>query len=504
MSYSSLTDRLWGQRANFKSLFIASLVLLFLFLGARDLWTQEHRWADIVAGMFFRHDFLHPYLGQNFYYDKPLLSYWLIAALAKLTGALTTWALRLPTAVFGLITIFSTYWMGCHLKNKQLGLLAGWLLLTTYYFVFWSRVSITDILNLGGSTLAIAWYIAKRDNTRFTDYMVFFLIVGTTSLFKGLVGTIIPCIAVTMDVALRGTWKQHLQFNVLLSALPGVLLYLFPFWLSSHFSVPGYGENGLYLVYQENFLRYFKPFDHIDPFYTYFIALPIFLLPWTLFFIPALASLPLRWKGMTQNSKWIALTFIAIFMFFTLSGSRRSYYIFPAVPFAILLTADWILAGNYKKQLYSGLLVLISFVSILLYIDILPAWYAHFYGMKPFAKQFLSHISKAEPLTKDNIVLLDGDSKLYFYLQLPPDVRNYQVIGDRSSQTVTTLLQTWPILTTKPAHTIFITRKPYALLLKKYFEGYQSIEMPVQPRGAFAKGGDFNSLVAFIPNTSIL
>src|SRR5574338_164872 len=99
MKLAALADSLWGHKGRLGYLMLAAFVLLFTCLGGREIWTQEHRWADIVSGMFYRHDFLHPYLGNSDYYDKPLLSYWLIALFAKLTNALTTWSLRLPSAV---------------------------------------------------------------------------------------------------------------------------------------------------------------------------------------------------------------------------------------------------------------------------------------------------------------------------------------------------------------------------------------------------------------------
>ena len=86
MNLSSLADLLWGNKAKLRYLLLASRCCYLHFLGGREIWTQEHRWADIVSGMFYRHDFLHPYLGGNHYYDKPLLSYWLIVLVAKLTG----------------------------------------------------------------------------------------------------------------------------------------------------------------------------------------------------------------------------------------------------------------------------------------------------------------------------------------------------------------------------------------------------------------------------------
>src|SRR5690242_15329744 len=46
-----------GPFAKPRFLFAAAALLLLMMLGGRELWTQEHRWADIVSGMFFRHDF---------------------------------------------------------------------------------------------------------------------------------------------------------------------------------------------------------------------------------------------------------------------------------------------------------------------------------------------------------------------------------------------------------------------------------------------------------------
>src|SRR5664279_5249984 len=117
------SDLLWGSRAKLIYLLLAAGVLLLTLLGSREIWTQEHRWADIVTGMFYRHDFLHPYLNESDYYDKPLLSYWLIAGFSYITGSVSTWALRLPSALAGLLAIWSIYRIGAHFQNKRMGLL---------------------------------------------------------------------------------------------------------------------------------------------------------------------------------------------------------------------------------------------------------------------------------------------------------------------------------------------------------------------------------------------
>lgn len=495
----SITDSLWGNKARLSMLLLATALLLFTLLGAREIWTQEHRWADIVSGMFYRNDFLHPYLGENRYYDKPLLSYWLIVIFVKLSGVLTTWALRLPSALAGMLAVWSIYRLGTRLKDRQLGLLAGWLLLTTFYFVFWARTSSADMLNLAGSLFAVSWYFDKREHARFFDYVIFFMIIALTSLCKGLVGAIVPVIAVATDVTLRKSWRQYLRLPIFLSVIPGLVIYLLPFWASSHFGGDAYGENGLYLVYRENFLRYFQPFDHQGPLYTYFLYLPIYLLPWAVFFIPALITLKPRWPSLSLSSKWMAWTLLLLFLFFTLSGSRRSYYVLPLVPFALLFTADWILSASARWRLWSARLVVASFILLFLALDVLPAWYYSQFGVTRFAAVLKTEASKVKPWDNWNIVTLDAESKLNFYLQLPPNAKHYGIHGKREEQTAITLIQAWPVLQDKPDNTIFISRKLYASLLQGYFIGYRMVEIPSQAKFPFFKHHDINAPIAFIP-----
>lgn len=496
-----VTELLWGNRARLGYLMIAATLLLLTMLGGRDIWTQEHRWADIVSGMFYRHDFLHPYLGTNDYYDKPLLSYWLIAIVAKLAGTLTTWSLRLPSALAGLLAVWSIYQLGTTLKNKQLGLLSGWLLITTFYFVFWARTSSADMLNLAGSLLAVTWYFAKRKESCFFNYFIFFAIVALTSLCKGLVGAVVPCIAVLTDMWLQKSWKQHLRFPLFLTLIPAVIIYIFPFWASSYFGGSSYDQSGLYLVYRENILRYFQPFDHQGPIYTYLLYLPIYLLPWALFFIPALFTLKPRWKMLSANEKWIAWTLLFLFAFFTLSGSRRSYYVLPMVPFAILFTADWMQSSLLMmKRAWAASLIVFSFILLFLTLDLLPTWYYSQYGANAFAVKLKTEASKSKPWATWNVVMLDAESKLNFYLQLPPNIKNYQIKGiTRQTQTAETLMQAWPILNNKPENTIFISRKLYAPLLQGFFSGYHLVEL--SPHSLpFVKKKDMNAPIAFIPN----
>jgi 4-amino-4-deoxy-L-arabinose transferase-like glycosyltransferase len=496
MTQKTGSEILWGAQAKVIYLLLGAGFMLLMMLGGKEIWTQEHRWADIVSGMFYRHDFLHPYLGNADYYDKPLLSYWLIAGLTVISGKLSLWALRLPSALAGILAVWSLYRIGTLLQSKALGLLSGWLMLTTFYFIFWGKTSSADMLNLGGTLFAVSWYFEKRARPGFLNYAVFFMIVALTSLCKGLVGAVVPVLVILPDLLRQQEWKKHLRLSFLLAMVPALIVYILPFWASSHYSTTNYGENGLYLVYRENFLRYFQPFDHKGPIWTYFVWLPMYLMPWVIFFIPALFTLPARWKNLSPNSKWIVWSVLVLFIFFTLSGSRRNYYILPLVPFAILLSADWILSAAHRS-VWAGRLVIASFILLFLNFDVIqPAFYADG-GMKGFAAAMHTALA-GKDLSTYNVVLLDPESKVRFYLHLPAEVKDFPISGGRNHQTEASLLQAWPVLQEKQSDVIYISRKSYEPQLKNLLPGYAIVEAPPSFGERFLKMKNPNAPVAFV------
>lgn len=499
----TIADYLWGNKARFRLLFMSAIMMLLAFLGGRELWTQEHRWAEILTGMFYRHDFIHPYLGNTTYYDKPLLSYWLMAFFAKVGQGLSVWSLRLPSALSGLLAIYSIYRLGCVLKNKQLGLLAGWMLLTTYYFVFWARVSSADMLNLAGSLFAVAWYMEKRERAGFFEYAVFFQIIALTSLCKGLVGAIVPLLAVMTDMLIHRSLLKHIKFSLFLAVIPAALVYIFPFWLSSSLNGESYGVNGLYLVYQENIMRYFQPFDHQGPIYTYLIFLPVYTFPWVFLMLPALFTLPARWRTLSLDSKWLAITLMLLFAFFTASGSRRDYYVLPMVPFAILFTADWLFARMSESQHLSNVIAKIItglFLVIFTYLSLMPAWYYSRYGVVPFVSELKKTATQFYPWREWKIVTLDAESKNNFYLGLTPGNTNFHIKGNVREQFTTPerLLVAFPILNDKPAKTIFVTRKRYEQGLNALLKEYREIELPM-PSVSWLSHHTDDDTIAYVP-----
>jgi 4-amino-4-deoxy-L-arabinose transferase-like glycosyltransferase len=353
------------NRAAAVAFWTTAAVLLFWGLGQKALWGSEDRWAEIVRAMLLTGDFFHPRINGLEYFDKPLLGYWLIALVAAVTGKLNELAVRLPSAVAGLIGLWSTVWLGRQLWSAPVGRTAGWLLLTCYALIFWARDGEADMQNLAAIVTAVAWYWHRRQKPAFSTYLVFYLICFVGAHTKGLTAVIVPALAVLPDLLRQNRWRTHLNPAHALALLIGVSVYLAPFVMAG-ITQSDYQSSGLYLVFRENILRYFQPFDHQEPFYVYFLYVPVLLLPWTPLFLGALLGVGQLVKSGNEKTRWLLETMLLIFLFFTLSGSRRNYYILPIIPFCALFIALFLHERNndrLKRLVLMGQAALLSLIA---------------------------------------------------------------------------------------------------------------------------------------------
>lgn len=318
---------------------VLACVLVFFALGDRALWGAEGRWAEITREMLLTGDYFHPTINGEPYFDKPLVTYWFIAAIALVAGTLNEFVVRLPSAIAGIVAVWATLRLGRRLWSPAVGRIAAMILLTSYGLISQSRMAAADTENLATVMLAILWYWSRRDKHNFTTFMVLYLIVFVGSLCKGPVAAVVTAIGILPDAIAGKRWKAFLRPAALFALAIGLAIYFAPFIWSSKTNPASYTSSGLALVWQENIQRFFSPFDHKAPIYTYIHSVPMLILPWAPLFIAALIAGVKYFTRLDKNAHWLIKAIVLIFVFFTLSGSRRSYYILPIIPFCALLTA---------------------------------------------------------------------------------------------------------------------------------------------------------------------
>lgn len=331
------------------ALFAGAFFLLFWALGYRGLWAAEGRWALITKEMLLTGNFFHPTMAGLPYFDKPLLTYWFIAIVSFITRNLNEWTVRLPSAIAGLLSIWATKNLASRLWSKKVGYLAAWMLLTTYGCLFWSRTGTAETENLAAIILAVAWYWARRDKPNFNTFVVFYLIIFLGAMTKGLATVVIPPMIVFLDLLREKRWRALLKPSHFLALAIGISVYAAPSIYSSMNRPDSYQSSSMALVFRENVIRYFKPFDHKGPIYQYLYSIPALMFPWAPLSVAAVIGMSKAWKSHNENTKWLLKAIALIFIFFTLSGSRRSYYILPILPFFAILIAIFLTDISNKK-----------------------------------------------------------------------------------------------------------------------------------------------------------
>ncbi len=329
---------------------LAAAFILFYMLGHRSLWGSEGRWAEVTREMLLFQDFFHPQINGQPYFDKPLLTYWAIIPASWVSGGLNELACRLPSAIAGIATLWGIMYLGKRLSGNRAGLLAGGLLLASWGFCFWSRTAAADSENMAVIVLALCCYFRFRHKPGFYPYLAFYLICAIGAHFKGLTAIAVPVVALLPDMLRKGRWKTHVNMANIVAMALAALIYVLPFAYAA-MTAKGYSENGLTLALRENVIRFFKAFDHQDPFYCYIYYLPFLMFPWIFLAIAALYDRIRNFRLLDEGQQWIALALLSIFLLFSLSTSRRSYYILPAVPFLSLFMADFIMhPGNQRTK----------------------------------------------------------------------------------------------------------------------------------------------------------
>jgi len=177
---------LGSERMRWLALTLTALLFLFTRAPSTRLTTDPVLYAAIARSMADSGDYLNLKLGEEPYYKKPPLQFWLAAASIKTLGP-NVLAVSLFSRLFGLGCVLLTAWLGTRLYGPRVGWIAGLALTTTYIFFRGSGTFRLDSGLTFGILLAIYGYFSSSKRW---GPPVFFLGVATAVLSKGLPGVL--------------------------------------------------------------------------------------------------------------------------------------------------------------------------------------------------------------------------------------------------------------------------------------------------------------------------
>ena len=123
---------------------LCGLLYLVNLGGYRLFDVDEPRYAETARFMVASGDYVTPVFNGSYRFEKPVLTYWLIAASYRIFGV-NEWAARLPSGLAGLGTVLLTCLLAGRIWGSGRGLIAGVVLASSMQFIFLGRWAITDM-----------------------------------------------------------------------------------------------------------------------------------------------------------------------------------------------------------------------------------------------------------------------------------------------------------------------------------------------------------------------
>jgi len=321
-------------------------VVYFVNLGQWDLWSpDEPRYAQVSREMVNGGDWILMHRNGALYTDKPPLFFWLIALSSFLWQGFSPFAVRIPSALFGTLTVLLTFFIGKRLYSSRTGFLAGLILATSVQFAFLSTRGNIDTTLTFFTTASILcflrWYQHRKEGEVFPARMEGLSFYGyyggmaLATLAKGPVGFILPFAVTLLFLLVQKEWRGIKKMRL----LPGMLLFMA---VVLAWYLPAVLKGGEYYLRQtlvhHSIDRFAKGSAHIRPIYYYLYNFPGDFLPWIIF-LPAAMIYGFSRAMMAKRKEFLFLMvwFVFIFLFFSLSKGKRGLYFLPLFPAASLM-----------------------------------------------------------------------------------------------------------------------------------------------------------------------
>ena len=314
---------------------LAAAPALFVSLGDAPLQRAEIYFLDAARGMLESGDWLVPRHRGEPFFDKPALSYWLMAAAMRVLG-IAPGSARLVSVLAAFGTLLAVFWVGQQLFGRRAAACGALVLAATPAFLGFGRLAMSDMLLALWSTLAVGLGLRSlRPPRPWWAVPLLGAVLGLGFLTKGPIALLLPGIALLLLVRLHG-FRIGLRRGALALAL-------------ALFALIGLGWFGLvlarlgseplaYFFLHENLARFSGQAYHSGRGPLYYLASYAFLgLPWAPLLL--LAAFRLRHES---GARVLLFWLLSMLVPLSLSRAKLDYYLLPLYPAAALLIGRWL------------------------------------------------------------------------------------------------------------------------------------------------------------------
>jgi 4-amino-4-deoxy-L-arabinose transferase-like glycosyltransferase len=346
--------------------------------------------AQIARNMLTSGDFVTARLDGIPYLEKAPLIYWLIAGSFKIFGA-TDWAARIPMVLAAMALAWLTTAFGMWAFGRRAGFYAGLCISTCFGLFLFTRILIPDVMLTASIALSMWAFLRAIDESETRPRWWAFVMaasLGTSLLFKSLVGIVFPIAAALIYLGITGqlfqtkVWKALHPFSGLLVALaiaaPWHVLATLrnpPYFDFTMHSAAGEYHGFLWFFFiNEQLLRFLnlrypRDYDTVPRVYFWLFHL-LWLFPWSVYF-PAVAKLSFKPLDRAGKVRLLALCWTGFILVFFTFSTTQEYYSMPCYPALALLLGSAMAAGGswirYGTRVLCGIFVAAAATVLTLY-----------------------------------------------------------------------------------------------------------------------------------------
>ena len=346
------------------------------------------QYASMSREMLLSRNYLQVYdLGKD-YLDKPPMLFWLSSASMYLFG-IHDWAYRLPSFLFSLLAIYSTYKLALLFYKKEIALLSAIVLASCQAMFLINHDVRTDTMLMGWVAWSI-WQLAEwYQFNKWKNLLLAAVAIAGGMMTKGPLALMIPVFAFVPHFILKRKWNEFARWQYIpLLCMIAILLIPMSIGLYQQFDLhPDKIVAGRKMGSGLRFFYWTQSFGRITGENTVKENASIFFLfqnmlwsflPWILFFLlglfAAIKNIVQQKFTLHDNQEAITLGgFLITYLALGSSQVQLPHYIFVVFPLAAIITANflyvllftkkWI---NWKKPLFVLHVIIFSLMWILI------------------------------------------------------------------------------------------------------------------------------------------
>lgn len=312
------------------ALLAAAVIPYFLNLGVSSIWdANEAFYAQTPREMMEAGDYVTPSFNFQLRMNKPVLSYWMVAASYHLFG-ISEWSERLPIAIGALVIIGTAFGLARLLGGTTAGLFAALVLATSPRLMLLARRIIIDIhITMWTGLVLLFFALAETRPVRRRLYLcLMYAAAGFGVLTKGPVAVFLPALVFFIYLASQKRLGDLRHMMLPAGALISLAIAV-PWYYLLHREY-GWEYIGSF-IFGENLGRYAEAIGEQSRGLLFYIPVMLAdLFPWSLM-IPLALWWAIRDERHHRVARLLVVWIGAIVIFFSFSGTKEDLYILPIV-----------------------------------------------------------------------------------------------------------------------------------------------------------------------------